>query len=117
MKNLMKLTLVGFLFLVGAQVQQVHARAMNPSEVRAAMLGKTIVARRWGVSIRLKYRHNGTVGASSLLGSNKGTWYFRGNRVCTVFPKGPGAGSACVTFTRTGKNSFVSSKGVHFSAY
>ena len=91
------------------------AKPLTASEVRKEMLGKTIVTRRFGMKITMRYRNGGKVSAKSLLGSLNGTWRPSGNKICTTFPSGPAKGTSCVSFTRTGPKRFRSSEGVNFS--
>ncbi|MEM9677188.1 MAG: hypothetical protein AAF035_13260 [Pseudomonadota bacterium] len=96
-------------------VAPVFAKTLTQAEIRTEMLNKTIVTRRFGLRITMRYRPNGTVSAKTLVGSLNGTWRYRGNRVCTTFPSGPAKGTSCVSFRKTGPKSFVSSEGVSFS--
>ena len=80
------------------------------------MINKQITTRRFGMRITMRYRADGTVSAKSLLGSLNGTWRYSGaNKVCTTFPSGPAKGTDCVSFTKTGANSYRSSAGVSFT--
>lgn len=92
------------------------AKTLSRSEIGNAMINKTITTRRFGMRITMKYRANGTVSARSLLGSVNGTWRYSGsNKVCTTFPSGPAKGTDCVSFRKTGSNSFRTSAGVSFT--
>lgn len=91
------------------------AKALTASEVRSAMLGKTIKTRRFGLSIKMQYRTNGTVQVSSVLGSLNGTWRAKGNQFCTTFPSGPAKGTDCVSFTKIGTNRYRTSAGQRFT--
>ena len=93
---------------------EVSAKSLNAAEIRKEMLGKNVVTRRFGMSIRMRYSSNGTVSAKSFLGSIKGTWRARGNQICTTFPSGPAKGTDCVSFKKLGPKRFQSSKGVRF---
>ncbi len=91
------------------------AKPLNRAQIAEAMLGKTISTRRFVLSVRMRYRRNGTVSATALLGTVNGTWRYRGrNQVCTTFPSGPAKGTSCVSFTKTGPNRYRSSEGVSF---
>ena len=96
-------------FVSGAQ-----AKPLTQAEIRSSMLGKTIITRRFGLKIRMRYQTNGTVSAKSFIGSTNGTWRPSGNKICTTFPSGPAKGTNCVSFTRTGPDKFRSSQGVQF---
>ncbi|MEM1040031.1 MAG: hypothetical protein AAGI12_11245 [Pseudomonadota bacterium] len=96
-------------------VAPAFAKTLTQAEIRTEMLNKTIVTRRFGLRITMRYSPNGTVSAKTLVGSLNGTWRYRGNRVCTTFPSGPAKGTSCVSFRKTGPKSFVSSEGVRFS--
>ena len=92
-----------------------EAKALSRSEIAKEMLGKVITTRRFGLSIRMLYRPNGTVSARSIAGSLNGTWRYSGaNKVCTTFPSGPAKGTSCVSFTKIGNKQFRSSEGVSF---
>ena len=114
MKSLLSLaTLATVGLLTGLEPAQ--AKQLTQSEIRAAMLGKPIFTRRFGMSIRMLYRSNGTVTAKAPLGTVNGTWRPRGrNQICTTFPSGPAKGTSCVSYTRTGPNRYRTSEGVSF---
>lgn len=92
------------------------AKPLSRAEIAQAMMNKTISTRRFGFSIKMRYRSGGTVSARSIAGTINGTWRYSGsNKVCTTFPSGPAKGTSCVTFTKTGNNRYRSSEGVSFS--
>ncbi len=91
-----------------------QAKTLTAEEIRAEMLNKTIVTRRFGMRITMRYLDDGVVTARALLGSMQGTWKARGNRICSTFPSGPAKGTSCVSFRRLGANEYVSSEGVRF---
>ncbi|MEO1397594.1 MAG: hypothetical protein AAFU56_01845, partial [Pseudomonadota bacterium] len=91
------------------------AKTLSQSEIKTEMLNKTILTRRFGLRVTMRYKTNGTVSASTVIGSLVGTWRYSGNRVCTTFPSGPAKGTSCVTFRKTGPKRFVSSEGVRFT--
>ena len=92
----------------------IEAKQLTQSEIRAAMVGKPIFTRRFGMSVKMLYRSNGTVTAKALLGTVDGTWRAKGNRVCTTFPSGPAKGTSCVSYTKIGPNQYRTSEGVMF---
>jgi hypothetical protein len=103
------------LFLLASFIpNQALAATLSAAEVRAEMLDKTIVTRKFGMKIRMRYSPGGVVTTKALLGSLEGTWRPRGNQICTTFPSGPAKGTSCVSFTRIGPNRFKSSEGVYF---
>lgn len=91
------------------------AKVLSASEVRKAMLNKTINTRRFGLRIQMRYRPNGTVRVTSALGNLNGTWRARGNQFCTTFKSGPAKGTDCVSFTKIGPNRYRTSAGQRFS--
>ena len=91
-----------------------RASTLSAAEIQAEMLDRTIVTRRFGMRITMRYQSGGVVTASALLGSVDGTWTARGNEICSTFPKGPARGTSCVSFRRTGPKQYVSSEGVRF---
>ena len=66
-----------------------EAKPLSQAEIRSSMLGKTIITRRFGLKIRMRYQTNGTVSAKSFIGATVGTWRPSGNKICTTFPSGP----------------------------
>ena len=102
------------IILIGVGSTTSMAKALSQSEIRAVMLNKPLLTRRFGLSVRMIYRGNGSVDAKTILGTSKGTWRYKGNKVCTTFPSGPAKGTSCASFTKTGKNRYRSSKGVNF---
>lgn len=101
--------------LIGiAASQPTQAETLTAEQIQLEMLNKTIVTRRFGMRITMRYREGGVVSASSLFGSLDGTWEARGNRICSTFPSGPAKGTSCVSFRRLGDNRYISSEGVRF---
>lgn len=92
----------------------VVAKPLTAAEIRNEMLNRTIVTRRFGMKVTMRYRSGGRVSAQALLGSVDGTWRPRGNKICSTFPSGPAKGTSCVSFTRAGPKHYVSSEGVRF---
>ncbi len=91
-----------------------QAGTLTAEQIQAEMLDKTIVTRRFGMRVTMRYRSDGVVSARALLGSVNGTWQARGNTICSTFPSGPAKGTSCVSFRRLGTNQYVSSEGVRF---
>lgn len=90
------------------------AGSLTAAEVRNEMLNRTIVTRRFGMKVTMRYQPGGKVSAEALLGSVNGTWRPQGNKICSTFPSGPAKGTRCVSFTRVGPKQYVSSEGVRF---
>ena len=91
------------------------AKTLIAQEVKREMLNKTIITRRFGMKITMRYNSGGTVSAKALLGTMNGTWRAQGNKICSTFPSGPAKGTSCVSFKRIGKKKYQSSEGVRFS--
>ncbi len=102
------------IILIAAASTPAFAKPLTKKEIRSVMLNKPLLTRRFGLSVRMVYRSNGTVSAKTVLGTSIGTWRHKGNQVCTTFPSGPAKGTSCASFTKTGKNRYRSSKGVSF---
>lgn len=90
------------------------AKPLTAAEIRDEMLNRTIITRRFGMKVTMRYRSGGKVSAEALLGSVNGTWRPQGNKICSTFPSGPAKGTSCVSFTRVGPDNYVSSEGVRF---
>jgi hypothetical protein len=97
-----------------AAPQPALAKTLTAREVQAEMLNRTIVTRRFGMKVTMRYKPGGVVSARALLGSMDGTWKARGNKICSTFPKGPAKGTSCVSFRRLGGKEYISSEGVRF---
>lgn len=95
-------------------VPPAQASSLTANEIQAEMLDRTIVTRRFGMRITMRYRSGGIVSARALLGSVNGTWTARGNEICSTFPSGPAKGTSCVSFRREGPGQYISSEGVRF---
>lgn len=91
-----------------------EASSLTADEIQAEMLNRTIVTRRFGMRITMRYQSGGVVSAKALLGSVDGTWTARGNEICSTFPSGPAKGTSCVSFRRQGPGQYISSEGVRF---
>lgn len=108
------LALLSLLLLNIAVSVPVLAKPLTAAEIRTEMLNRTIVTRRFGMKVTMRYRSGGRVSAEALLGSVNGTWRPQGNKICSTFPSGPAKGTSCVSFTRVGPKHYVSSEGVRF---
>lgn len=102
------------LLVVLAMPQPAEAKTLTAREVQVEMLNRTIVTRRFGMRITMRYKPGGVVSARALLGSMDGTWKARGNKICSTFPSGPAKGTSCVSFRRLGDKEYISSEGVRF---
>ncbi|MGI9364169.1 MAG: hypothetical protein ACR2O8_03215 [Rhizobiaceae bacterium] len=105
-----------FTLLLGVNLPlPADAKTLSAQEVKREMLNKTIITRRFGMKITMRYNSGGTVSAKALLGTMNGTWRAQGNKICSTFPSGPAKGTSCVSFKRIGKKKYKSSEGVRFS--
>jgi len=91
-----------------------YASTLTAQEIQAEMLNKTIVTRKFGMRVTMRYMPSGVVSARAMLGSVDGTWRARGNQICSTFPSGPAKGTSCVSFQRLGDKRYISSEGVRF---
>ena len=102
------------LLAVSSTSGHVFAATLSAAEIRAEMLNKTIVTRRFGMKVTMRYSADGSVSAKTLFGSMNGTWRPSGNKICSTFPSGPAKGTSCVSFTRLDSKRYKSSEGVRF---
>lgn len=109
-----RIVIVALLMGTGLTIPAV-AKTLSAQEVKREMLNKTIITRRFGMRVTMRYNSGGTISAKALLGSVNGTWRAQGNKICSTFPSGPAKGTSCVSFKRIGPKKYQSSEGVRFS--
>ena len=111
----LRIFIMGLFVALVPMTSEVLAKSLSASEIRNEMLGRTILTRRFGMKITMRYWPNGRVSVKALLGSTDGTWRTKGNQICSTFPSGPAKGTSCVSFTRVGPKQYKSSQGVRFT--
>ncbi|MEL6947361.1 MAG: hypothetical protein AAFO73_06970 [Pseudomonadota bacterium] len=85
--------------------------AMTANQFKAKVVGKTLVAKRFGRAIQIVYSSNGTVKMNTPLGPASGNWVFRSGKLCTNITQGPRTGNRCGALVDLGGGRFRGDRG------
>lgn len=85
---------------------------MTASQFNAKVVDKTLVAKRFGRSIRMIYRSNGTIEINTPFGLATGTWVFEGGKLCANITQGPRTGRRCGGLVDLGGGQFRGQRGI-----
>ena len=88
------------------------AEPLTRTEIANQIIGKELVGRRNGMTVRLRYNPDGSVTMKAAFITGAGTWAFSGNGVCMTLTKGPKRGKTCTAFEDLGGGAFRNSEGV-----
>ncbi|MEL6745566.1 MAG: hypothetical protein AAFO68_08905 [Pseudomonadota bacterium] len=89
-----------------------YAGPLTKEAFQQRIVGKTLVAKRMGMTMRMRFEADGTVSMKAPFGSGAGTWVFSGDQVCTTMTSGPRKGSRCGQLTDLGNGKFKNAQGV-----
>jgi len=92
-----------------------NAETLVAEDIKSQVVGKTLVAKRMGMTMHLSIKPDGSVVAKSALMNGEGTWEIKGDQLCINIANRPGNRNPCQTFTRTGENTLESSTGMKFT--
>lgn len=107
----MKRTLVALAFI---SLASPAFAAMSKAELDDEFIGKRLKWEQGQTSGTVRYSKNGKASLRIKGGgikSDKGTWRFRGNRLCVTWEKIRDGKEGCFTVTRTGARSYRNSNG------
>ena len=104
-----------FLVAISVSPQSALANQLTNEEFAQQIVGKTLLAKRRGMTMRLVFAPEGTLSMKALLMKASGTWRYSKQGVCITMETGPRKGTNCVTFERIGKNKYKSSEGKIFT--
>lgn len=88
------------------------AEPLTNEAFQQRIVGKTLVAKRMGMTMRMRFEADGTVSMKAPIGSGAGTWVFSGEQVCTTMTSGPRKGSRCGQLIDLGNGKFKNAQGV-----
>ncbi|MEL6735957.1 MAG: hypothetical protein AAFO98_08770 [Pseudomonadota bacterium] len=89
-----------------------YAGPLTNEAFQQRIVGNTLVTKRMGMTIRMRFEADGTVSMKAPIGSGAGTWVFSGDQVCTTMTSGPRKGSRCGQLTDLGNGKFKNAQGV-----
>ena len=87
------------------------ADAMTGAQVIAQIVGKELVTRRMGMTVRLRYDIDGTVAVKAPLLEASGHWTLAGDSICMTLAEGPRRGETCHQFEDLGGGVYRNSEG------
>jgi len=88
------------------------ADSLSKAQIAGQIIGKDLVGRHNGMTVRLRYYADGRVAMKAAFITGAGTWAFAGDGLCMTLTKGPKRGKTCTTFEDLGDGSFRNSEGV-----
>jgi hypothetical protein len=88
---------------------------LNKEQISKKIIGKTLDAKRMGISVKILYKTDGTVKMKFPIFSGAGTWKYNGDGICMLITSGPKKGKTCVTFEHLGGNKYRNSEGIEFT--
>jgi len=88
------------------------ADTLTQAQIADQIIGKDLVGRRNGMTVRLSYNADGSVAMKAAFITGAGTWTFAGDGVCMTMTKGPKRGKTCTAFEDLGGGDFRNSEGV-----
>ena len=95
-------------------ISPAHA-TMSQEQMASELIGKTLNGKRGLMSVKITLAQNGQVAMNAALMKARGTWKFNGQQLCMNMTTGPRTGERCLTFTKTGANSYQASDGAKFT--
>lgn len=88
------------------------AATLTQAQIADQIIGKDLVGRRNGMTVRLRYNADGSVAVKAAFITGAGTWAFAGDGLCMTMTKGPRRGKTCTTFEDLGDGAFRNSEGM-----
>ncbi len=110
------ITGVAILAALSAIVTPAMAENMSKEQISRQIIGKTLIASRKGMKVRLRYNTDGTVRLKAFVISGSGTWEYSDNGLCMDMTSGPKKGRTCVRFEHLGGNKYRNSEGTVLTA-
>jgi len=109
-----KLALAAAITATALMVTALSARAepMSKDRIAREIIGKTLTAKRKGMTVRLQYKVDGTVQMKAFVITGGGTWEYSDDGICMNMTSGPRKGETCVTFEYLGENKYRNSEGM-----
>ena len=90
---------------------------LSQEQIAKEIIGKTLDAKRMGMSVKILYKADGTVKMKFPIFSGAGTWKYEGDGLCMLITSGPKTGKTCVTFEYLGNNKYRNSEGIEFTIH
>ncbi len=85
---------------------------MSKNQIEQQLIGKTLLSKRNGISVRLLFSDDKTVQMKALIMSASGTWAYRDNGLCMNLTSGPKKGETCMEFEDLGDGKYRNSEGM-----
>ncbi len=93
----------------------VLAANMTKDQIATQIVGKTLNAKRMGMSVTIHYNTDGSVSMKFPIFSGSGSWVYKDDGICMDLKSGPKKGKTCVTFEHLGGNKYKNSEGIEFT--
>ena len=90
------------------------AQELTADNIRSEIVGRTLVGRRMGMTMRMAVNADGTLQVRSPMMNGSGTWRLEGNQLCMDIPNRPGRADPCQSFTRAQDGRLHTSGGMKF---
>ena len=107
-----RLFLPVLLATVTLAAQPALAETLTQAQISSRIIGKDLRATRNGMTVRLRYNHDGSIAMKVALISGAGTWVYAGNGLCMMMTKGPKRGKTCTAFEDLGNGTYRNSEGL-----
>jgi len=91
-----------------------YAEVLSGDQLQTEVIGKTLVAKRMGMTMRMTFNEDGTITAKSAIRNGQGTWTISGNTLCIEMPMRRSNDDPCQTFSVAGDAQLTSSNGMNF---
>lgn len=88
-----------------------QAAPLTAEGFQQKIVGKTLVAKRFGMSVTIRYKADGTVQIETPRGPGGGTWSASGDKICVKITSGPRTGSNCGQVEDLGNGKFRNPRG------
>lgn len=92
-----------------------QASPLGEAQLRQQIVGKTLVAKRMGMTMRMTIHEDGTIGLQSPIRRGSGSWEIAGDQLCLDLPGRAPEGTRCQTFEWVGEAQLRSSSGMTFT--
>ncbi len=101
--------------VTAASTMAAATTTLTKEQISQDIIGKTLDAKRMGLSVKILYQNDGSVTMKFPFMSGSGTWSYSDNGICMLLTSGPRKGRTCVTFEHLGGNKYRNSEGIYFT--
>ncbi len=116
MYSFLKIVMVSALLITIMPTKMALAANLTKDQISSQIIGKTLNAKRMGMSVTIHYKSDGSVSVKFSVFSTAGRWVYNDDGICMDLESGPRKGKTCVTFEHLGGNKYKNSEGIEFMA-